>query len=224
MPISIFFSNFDTNVKPNSQPKKMTDNQPTEHKIIEAAKQVFIEKGLENAKMSDIAERAGISRTALNYYYRTKENLFYVLIEQIFDILLPKIENLSLLESSISSKVDKVIDIYDSMLRKNEYMPRFAFLEIQRNPQLVHDFVAQSEKAQLYLSTLGALINKDTDTGEMSGVSKAHLITTFFGLLFVPYLLEPLLAMYRDSNEKNKDEFLDEHKKIAKKLMLAYFQ
>ena len=48
----------------------------SEVKIIEAAKQVFLEKGLENAKMQDIADTAGISRTALNYYYRTKENLF----------------------------------------------------------------------------------------------------------------------------------------------------
>ena len=35
----------------------MTDNQETEHRIICAAKQVFIEKGLDGAKMSDIAER-----------------------------------------------------------------------------------------------------------------------------------------------------------------------
>lgn len=214
--------NFDANVKQISQTNKMTDNQTTEHKIIEAAKQVFIEKGLEAAKMSDIAERAGISRTALNYYYRTKENLFYAIIEQIFDILLPKIENLSLIQDNAVSKVDAVVDIYSEILRKNEFMPRFAFFEVQRNPKLIHDFVEQSPKAQTYLNALSILIDDNINLGTVSNVPKTHLIVTFFGLMFVPYLLEPLLATYRnDSDEKEK--FLDDHKQIVKKLMKAYF-
>lgn len=202
----------------------MQDNQSTEYKIIEAAKQVFIETGLEAAKMSDIAERAGISRTSLNYYYRTKENLFYAIIEQIFGTLLPRIENLSIMEGGVMDKIDKVVDIYDDILRKNHHMPRFAFLEIQRNPQLIYDFVAQNNIAQLYLSALEKLVTKGKDEEKESGVSKTHLITTFFGLLFVPYLLEPLLAMYRSPNGEQRDEFLDEHKIIVKKLMEAYFK
>lgn len=201
----------------------MSDNQTTERKIIGAAREVFIEKGLEATKMSDIAERAGISRTALNYYYRTKENLFYAIIEQIFDILLPKIENMSLEDGNIVSKMDAIVDIYDDMLRNNEYMPRFVFVEIQRNPKLIHDFVAQSAKAQTYLMALGFMINNEMDAGRMPKVPKSHLISTFFGLMFVPYLLEPLLTMYREPTDEGKDEFRDEHKKIVKKLMKAYF-
>ena len=198
----------------------MQDNQATEYKIIEAAKQVFIEKGLERATMSDIAKTAGISRTSLNYYYRTKENLFYAIIEQVFNTLLPRIENLSISDGSIEEKIDKVVDIYDEMLRKNEHMPRFAFLEVQRNPQLIYNFVAQNPKAQLYLSALELLINK----GSGSDIPKAHLISTFFGLVFVPYLLEPLLVMYRSPNDGERDKFRDEHKKIVKRLMRAYFE
>ena len=201
----------------------MTDTQTTEYKVIEAAKQIFIEKGLDAAKMSDIAERAGISRTTLNYYYRTKENLFYALIEQIFDILLPKIESLSLVEGDMASRIDAVVDIYDETLRKNGFLPRFIFFEIQRNPKLIHDFVAQSSKAQLYLNALSVLINEKINFDTISNVPKSHLITVFFGLVFVPYLLEPLLAMYREPDEEEKDVFFDEHKQIVKKLLKAYF-
>jgi len=201
----------------------MIDNQPTEHKIIEAAKQIFIEKGLDAAKMSDIAECAGISRTALNYYYRTKENLFYAIIEQVFDILLPKIENLSFIKGDTASRIDAVIDIYNETLSKNRFLPRFVFFEIQRNPKLIHDFVAQSSKAQLYLSTLSVLIDEKINVDTVPDVPKSHLITVFFGLVFVPYLLEPLLAMYREPDEKEKEIFFEEHKQIVKKLLKAYF-
>lgn len=44
-----------------------------ENRILEAAKQVFVRKGYEATKMGDVAAEAGIGRTALHYYYRTKE-------------------------------------------------------------------------------------------------------------------------------------------------------
>lgn len=201
-----------------------TDNQNTEQKIITAAKQVFIEKGLEGAKMSDIAERAGMSRTALNYYYRTKEKLFYAIIEEVFNILLPKVENMSLTGDSLASRIDQIVDIYDDMLRNYENMPRFAFVEIQRNPKLIYDFIANNATAQNYLNALDMMINKGIKDGSIPNIPKAHLISIFFGLIFVPHLLEPLLAMYRDEvSKEGKDKFLDEHKKIVKKLLRAYF-
>ncbi len=202
----------------------MTDIQQTEHKIIHAAKQVFVEKGLEGTKMVDIAERAGISRTALNYYYRTKENLFYAIIEEVFDLLLPEIESLSLFEGDLASKIDGLVDIYDHVLRRNECMPRFVFTEIQRNPSLVHDFVTRSGKAQMYLSALGVLLDNWASCRENNGKgSKEHFVTVFFGLLFVPYLFEPLITIYHQADEVERENFLAEHKVIVKKLLKAYF-
>ena len=203
----------------------MIDNQETERRIIQAAKQVFIEKGLDGTKMSDIAERAGISRTALNYYYRTKENLFYAIIEQVFDLLLPKVETLSALKGDMAAKVDAVVELYDNMLRQNEHMPRFVFVEIQRNPKLMYDFIEQSDKAQAYLKALSYLLSTGFPRREDAGqFPKTHLITVFFGLQFVPYLLEPLLAMYRGTERMERETFMDEHKAIVKKLLKAYFE
>ena len=221
--MSVSFPTFDARVKQDGQLNGVLENQENEHKILCAAKQVFIEKGLDGAKMSDIAERAGISRTALNYYYRTKENLFYAIIEQVFDLLLPRVENISSLKGDAAAKVDAVVEMYDNMLRQNEYMPRFVFVEIQRNPQLMYDFIEQSDKAQAYLKALSLLLGT-TPLRTTGHYPKTHLITVFFGLQFVPYLLEPLLALYRDTDCMERDTFLDEHKAIVKKLLKAYFE
>ena len=53
-----------------------TENTSMEQRIIQAAKQVFIEKGYAKAGMSDIAVRVGINRSGLHYYFRTKEKMF----------------------------------------------------------------------------------------------------------------------------------------------------
>ena len=62
-----------------------------ENRILEAAKQVFVRKGYEATKMGDVAAEAGIGRTALHYYYRTKEMLFDAIFDQLIDALLPNL-------------------------------------------------------------------------------------------------------------------------------------
>lgn len=48
----------------------------TEDKILDAATFIFEEKGMDGARMQEIADKAGINKSLLHYYYRTKEKLF----------------------------------------------------------------------------------------------------------------------------------------------------
>ena len=62
----------------------MTENdKQTEEKIFEAATDVFVEKGMDGARMQDIANHAGINKALLHYYYRTKDHLFNAVFEKI---------------------------------------------------------------------------------------------------------------------------------------------
>ena len=53
-----------------------TSGENTEIQILVAAREVFIAKGYESARMQEIADRAGINKALLHYYFRSKENLF----------------------------------------------------------------------------------------------------------------------------------------------------
>src|SRR3954454_6026462 len=50
--------------------------------IIQAALQVFGECGLANARLQDIAERAGVSKGTIYLYFPNKEELFREMIRQ----------------------------------------------------------------------------------------------------------------------------------------------
>jgi AcrR family transcriptional regulator len=55
----------------------MSENEKlTEEKIFDAATVVFEEEGLSGARMQNIADRAGINKALLHYYFRTKDHLF----------------------------------------------------------------------------------------------------------------------------------------------------
>ena len=56
-----------------------------EEKILEAARQVFENKGMSGARMQEIAEVAKINKSLLHYYYRSKQKLFEAVFKTAFE-------------------------------------------------------------------------------------------------------------------------------------------
>ncbi len=65
----------------------MQKSSETEKKIINAATAVFMEKGKDGARMQEIADKAGINKALLHYYFRSKEKLF----TNVFNLEIPKV-------------------------------------------------------------------------------------------------------------------------------------
>jgi AcrR family transcriptional regulator len=59
-------------------------DKQTEDKIFNAATLVFEEKGMDGARMQDIADKAGINKALLHYYFRTKDRLFEVVFQKLY--------------------------------------------------------------------------------------------------------------------------------------------
>jgi AcrR family transcriptional regulator len=59
------------------------NRQDTQSRILEAAGQVFAEKGFEGGKVREICARAGANLAAVNYYFRDKERLYIEAIKRV---------------------------------------------------------------------------------------------------------------------------------------------
>ncbi|GEM_PF-678305 len=56
--------------------------------ILEAAKELFYEKGYENATTREITDRAGITKAAMYYHFRNKQEILYTICLQAADDLI----------------------------------------------------------------------------------------------------------------------------------------
>jgi AcrR family transcriptional regulator len=54
----------------------MTTLDDTEHRLLEAAGQVFAERGFKGSTVRAICERAGVNIAAVSFYFRSKERLY----------------------------------------------------------------------------------------------------------------------------------------------------
>lgn len=60
-----------------------TRNDAQRQSILDAASLLFIDKGFGGTNINDIAEAVGVSRTALYYYFQSKESILAALTEEV---------------------------------------------------------------------------------------------------------------------------------------------
>ena len=65
------------------------DQITVEEKILQAAQTVFQQRGLPGARMQEIADLAGINKSLLHYYFRSKEKLFAHVLENAINQFQP---------------------------------------------------------------------------------------------------------------------------------------
>lgn len=109
----------------------------TEEKIAEAAREVFIEKGMSGARMQEIADRAGINKSLLHYYFRSKEKLFNFIFTKIINRLGSIFNDFQDTNKSIEEKMTLFVETYIDILVKNPFLPNFIFNEATRNPDII---------------------------------------------------------------------------------------
>lgn len=121
----------------------MALNTETEKKIISSAEKLFFQKGKAGTSMQDIADDAGINRTLLNYYFRSKELLFEAVFKKAMSSFIPNLAAVLKSDMSFEDFVPFIIDtIIDAML-ENPQIPIFVLQELSSTPERMPQIVKE---------------------------------------------------------------------------------
>jgi len=112
-----------------------SDNQ-TRQKIFRAAAEIFEEKGYTGARMQEIADRAGINKALLHYYFRTKEQLFRAVFHVLLKKMFEKIFSIFSEEIPFKEKIKRFLDEHIEFMIKNAKLPIFVLNELSQDPAL----------------------------------------------------------------------------------------
>jgi TetR/AcrR family transcriptional regulator len=179
-----------------------------EEKIFDAAKEEFIERGFDGARMQSIANRAGISKAALHYYYRSKEKLFKKVVSFIFNMVFKAVKQKIEEELPFEEKVHSIISIYIDMVVQHQHMAFFMFSELMKHPQILDELVKKQEK----ILTLSKAYQAELDKSTIRSVDPRHLILNVVSMCLYPVLGRPLVTRILGFSKTEYDEFLDERK------------
>ncbi|MGM9818671.1 MAG: TetR/AcrR family transcriptional regulator [Paludibacteraceae bacterium] len=178
-----------------------TENSDLERKIVEVARETFIEKGYVETSMSEIAARVGINRPVLHYYFRTKDKMFQAVFGSIILSVAPKVfDILYQSETPVAKRVEKIVDVYYSLFLEYPRLPIFILKEINRDASLLIATV-QELKLEERVKTIFASLQKEMDAGRINPMPFRFLFFNLYGLLIMPFLTREISFVFLDENE-----------------------
>ena len=141
--------------------KTKEDAELTRQRIIDAAREVFLVRGVSRSTLEHIAAQADVTRGAVYWHFKNKTEIFHAIRDQVFLPLIDRMDDtlaietnddaLTQIENSLCDTVHQLNDniemrqIYEIMMIKCEYVGDFASV-LQ---QILNNCSSITEKIQL---------------------------------------------------------------------------
>jgi TetR/AcrR family transcriptional regulator, acrAB operon repressor len=147
--------------------KTKEDAELTRQRIINAAREVFLERGVSKSSLEHIASQADVTRGAVYWHFKDKTEIFHALRNQVFLPLIDRMDDtlaieskddpLTQIETSLSDTINELNknivmrQTYEIMMTKCEYVDEFATVlqEILNNcSSITEKYQAAYERAK----------------------------------------------------------------------------
>lgn len=191
-------------------------NTQTENKILEAAEKVFYRKGKAGTSMQDIADEANITRTSLNYYFRSKDKLFESVFRNAMGKFVPNIVGMMNADHSFEEYLPKMVNkIIDTMI-ENPQIPIFVLQEISSNPSRMSEVMMD-----LGIKTESTIKKfKEDPKLRILPIDPRQIILNIISLCIFPFAARPVVqTVIFDNNEEEFIAAMNERKVIIPMMM-----
>jgi TetR/AcrR family transcriptional regulator len=195
-----------------------TRDQSTEEKILSAARKVFLNKGMDGARMQDIADEAGINKALLHYYFRSKDKLFEQIFLEVASSMLPRIFSIFQSDDTLFTKIEKFCDTYITQEIRTPYVPIFILNEVNRQPQAFLKKVLGNTSPPV--EKLLQQIEKETKAGIIKPIDPLQLLLNTLSLCIFPFLASPMIQLLTGMEAKKFRVLMEERKKLVPQLII----
>lgn len=191
------------------EPNKRTN---TEQTILRCAEEVFLERGYDGARTTEIAQRAGVNHAMIHYYFRTKLDLFNVIFQDKLSLLTDSFADTLIQERPFFDKIRLAVETHFDFMSDNPKLFFFLYSEIVNNAErkkLVAEFI--EPKVRPILNILDKDMKKEVEKGNIRKVKALEILLNIISLNVITFLGLPLIeTLCRDEGEVKN--FMSERK------------
>lgn len=189
------------------------DKSDARQRIIEAARHIFVQKGMAGTRMQEIADEAGINKAMLHYYFHSKEQLFKLVFAEAVKEIFPKVEEVLSGDMPIREKLLAFVRAYISQIREHPFVPLFVIHELSnRSPEFFTnpEESGDTNTPQKMLKKLMQEILRARQRGEIPDYPPQHLWVNIVALCVFPFMARPLIQQLLQMDDKAFENFLEE--------------
>lgn len=195
-------------------------NKDTEEKILLVAQRIFREKGFNGTKTQEIADKAGINKALLHYYFTNKtilfEKVFLISLKEVFTALGSCLNN----DEPITEKVPKLVSSYLDFIGKNVNLFVFVISEIWQNQEFTEKFVSVALN-EIDFANYFRSFKKEVSAGTIRDIDPVHFLINLVSLCVFPFLNSPIIKNVFSNLEFNPQSFFLMRKEVITTTMLS---
>jgi AcrR family transcriptional regulator len=165
--------------------ERQRDADRSQSTILAAARDEFAEHGLGGARMDRIAERAGLNKRLIYYYFEDKDRLFQAVLEQAYLQIREEERKLNLLGLKPAEALRRLVEF-----TWNYYLghPEFLSLLNSENLQAARHLQLSDRAREMnspLIATLGEILERGRKEGSFrGGVDPLQLYVSIAGLSY----------------------------------------
>jgi AcrR family transcriptional regulator len=154
---------------PKGTPLTKEEQETRRHEIFHKVVNIFLEKGFQETSMREIAESAGIGKSTLYDYFKTKDDILVYYFEDQLGDLTEAAQKIAMQNKSADRRLREVVKMHLEFLQANKNLFMNLSLEAQRLRLESQGRI--QEKRHTYQDLIRALIDEGIREGSFRKVN-----------------------------------------------------
>lgn len=192
----------------------------TQGRIVEAARDVFLQQGFDGARMQEIADRAGINKAMLHYYFRSKKQLFDVVFTETLGMFHQMFQEVLLSDATFVEKLRMMIEKDMTVLMDHPDIPLFVISEVARNPEQMSERARGAHLSGL-IEEFSRQVRSAIRKKQIRRVDPFDLLINLLSLNRFPFVAGPMLRSLAGMDEKKFLKLIQRRKKTVADLLIG---
>ena len=162
----------------------------TSSQIIDAARQQFFLHGYEGARLQTIADRIGVTKAMIHYYFNTKQELFERVYAQSVTQLFEGFSDTLEQDIPLFKKIEQLIENCLRVAERDPDVLTFVVTESKRKPEWLKPIL--DRKITIQLESFDRELESAASSYQIASVDARVLLLQIFSLCYYPVLSETL--------------------------------
>lgn len=190
-----------------------TRDTGTEQLIKDTAKRIFFSEGKLHATTQDIADAAGVNRTLLNYYFRSRDILFEQVATEARQEMSLVLDGVFAAELEFKDKLQQLINVFMDQAMKFPYREVYVVTELNRTEKVVPE--SKKTRVKAFLKE----ISEEMEKGKIKKMDPRQFCMNLFSLMAYPLITNCLNKSIYNVNDSEYLKLMKERKKVIFELI-----
>jgi len=188
----------------------------TRERILDAATEVFVERGFAGARMQEIADRAEVNKAMLHYYFTDKDHLYETVLVSMARSLFEGVRTTFSDEAlAPAERLRRAIETYFDFIAAHPEFPKLILQDVVTGGATTAEVFCKAQEAANFLGAKPALdrIERDVAAGRLRPVDSKQSIISLVGMVVFYFAAQPLMSRILDLDDRDQERFLAERKR-----------